>query len=248
MSDFLAFDPNNIEKEVPELIPEGEQIFFIYNMWFGKFNPNPSGARRAGDFSVPLFVKFVHKDTGLFLSRLDNEQREPFNRMLFVKRVGNINTLNKYYKFMKAIGAPEIKATGGVVFHVWRDGKKIFTPHDDPEQPGPLGLPVKLMIVHKEVPVLVPKEGAEKNQWGRYDETDLMPKLDEDGKPIKQIREFIVVDEPEDDSFKSLAESGWPIIIPLTEEEKKLRGQYFKPEEEIQLPDDEIVESPDIEW
>ncbi len=242
MTDFLI-NTGDLGQEVPEIVPEGKQLFIVYNMWFGKFNNNPKGKRRSGDFILPLNVKFMHYETGLFLSRLDNGQPDPWNRMLFIKRLGNIDTRPNYIEFMQKIGVKPREAGGMISFHVKRDGKMVFTPYNDPEFPGPLGLPVKLMVIHKEEPVLVPKEGAEKDRWGRYAREDLVEQRDEDGNVVMKTVAYIQVTQPIDDSYRAKAEAGWPVLYELAEDEKKIRGEYYKPD----VTDEEINAAEDIE-
>lgn len=224
--DPLAYNPEEVGKEQEEIIPDGKQLFTIYNMWFGKIQTNPSGAKRSTDFRIPLNIKFKHEKTGLLLTRLDNGQDEPWNRVLNLQRIGNVDTRAEYHKLMEKIGAPEHKVNGGVAFHIMRDGQRMFTPFDDSEVPGPIGMPVKLNIIHKEVPVMKLKPGAEKNKWGRY-EKDQMEQVVEDGKVVTKIQEYVECTQPADDSWKEKAESGWPVLYDLTAEEKKVRGEYF---------------------
>jgi len=244
MEDKLIYDPTSQEETV-ELIPEGLQLFTIYNLWFGNYNENPKGAKRRTDFSIPIRFKFEHVKTGLFLNRLANGQRAPFNSMLFLKKIGNIDTRQSYYKFMRDIGAPVYKTkTGGEYFHTMKDGKRVFTAYDE-EPKGPIGLPVKLMVIHKEVPVLKAKEGAEKNRWGRYEDSDLIEVIGEDGKPKTKIQEFIKCTEPESDNFEDVVKAGWPVVYELGDDEVDVRGEYFKPEEEdndMNITADEIPE------
>jgi len=117
-----------------------------------------------------------------------------------------------------------------------------FTQHDDKEFPGVLGLPAKLTVIHKEVPVMKAIEGAVKNQYGRYDPKELIETRDEKDKIITQIKEFIVCTTPVDpNDFKQRIESGWPILGTLTVAEKKIRGEYQTKTENI-VTDEEVAE------
>lgn len=260
--DPLAFDPDDFGKEEEEIIPEGEQLFTIYNMFFGKMQMNPKGAKRSTDFRVSIYLKFTHVKSGLLLSRLNNGQDAPWNATVNLQRIGNIDTRPMYRTFMKAINAPVHKDGKIESFHIMRPHPKnssqmvrTFTPFDDSKSPGPLGLPVKLFVIHKEMPVMKLKAGAEKNQWGRYN-SDQLEEVVEDRKVITKIQEFIQCTDPnpeilKQNEFRAKVESGWPITYSLTEKEKKVRGEYFSAKDNIPIDESDATnqEQPeDIKW
>jgi hypothetical protein len=250
--DAVGFDPESLDKDQVEVIPEGKQLFSIYNMWFGRYNGNPRGKRRSTDFSIPFNVQYSHIETGLLITALNNGADDPFNRMLFLKVVGEIDTRGQYYKFMQGIKAPphKVKGMGNAVrYHSMQNGDRVFMPHDDPDNPGPLGLPVKLTIVHKEVPVLTHREGAEKNRYGRYEKEDLIQVID-DGKPVTRVKEFIEVDHPQSDDFVERMMAGWPVISKLTPAEEKQRGEYYIAQAEEEETEQETTKEKDedVDW
>lgn len=237
----IGFNQEEVEGQLgtqEELIPEGKQLFVLYNLWFGKFDSSPRNKRRADDFVWYLFPKFLHVKSGLLLSRLDNGQEGRWATILKIERVGSpqINTLPFFRNFMEAIGAPKIADPNNPnVIRYWdvEDGKPVFRGHDE-EPPGPLGLPLVLNIIHKEVPKLIAKRNPDgsivKETINGFERTVFVQEYDEDKKLVTVKREFIeCTDVPPafEDVFGS-NDLRWPKVYELPEQYKDYRGDYFK--------------------
>jgi hypothetical protein len=224
------------------LIPEGEQLFFLYNMFFNRLNTSPKGKKYPTDFTWGYIMQFSHAETEALMTRLDNGQEGRWASSQKLYQVGNIDNIPVFLQMMKAIGAPyhpddPKKPDGMGAYWIIKDDRATFPPYDA-KPAGPLGLPIMLEVIHKDVPVLAIRPGAVKDQRGNYDDSDYIQKCDsETGKPLTQTREFISCLNPKDhnkwdvNEFKAIIESGFPKILPLPEEHTEKRGPYFVPED-----------------
>jgi hypothetical protein len=231
------------------LIPEGEQLFTLYNMFFSKFNSNPRGKKYRTDFTWSYTMNFEHVASGMMLSRLDNMQEGFWASQQKIYRVGSgsgrIDNMYMFLDMMKKLNAPFHQESGKAddvgTYWVIKDGKAIFPGYDE-EPAGPLGLPVMLNIIHKDVPVLTIRDGAVKNQWGRYENEDYVQKCDETGKPMLQKKEFIACHDPKKheswdiNEFKAKIEFAFPVLFGLPEESQDHRGVYHIFEQDNNKP------------
>lgn len=241
-----GFNPEEEEnRKVEEIIPEGLQLFTLYNLYFGKFDDNPRGKQRSDDYVWWLNIQFTHHETGLLLSRMDNGNFTPddfHNRRwannLKLERVGRLNTHPMFNEFMVGLNAPTIKPDPKypkmISYWVIEGGKAQFRGHDE-EPPGPLGLPVMLNVIHKEVP----KFEAERNSHGEsvketvrgYERTKMIMCRDDKGKIEKITLPFIECTEIPDlqaDLFGA-NDLRWPKVYPFVDDsQKEIRGQYHK--------------------
>lgn len=231
----LTYDPKEFEKraELAEKpLPEGERLFFVNNAWISNWNNSPKGKQYPTDFTARLFIQFKDAETGKLIMRLDNGQEGYFRTNIFLYRVGALTNLDLYNEMMEKINQKKKK-----LYHAIINGEPQFLGYEDD---GILGMPVKLMLVHKVEPVLTVREGAEKNQWGRYDEADLIQKLDENGKPMVKTVEYIACSQPDGEGWEARIRSGFPIILPLTDEEKDLRSEHAKSKSSDDLAAEEL--------
>lgn len=239
---LTGFNPEEEEKRSEQssdgLIPEGKQLFTIYNMWFGKYDASPRGKRRGDDFIWYLFFQFLHVKTGLLLNRLDNGQEGRWASILKLERFGSpqINTLPYFQKFMEAIKAPKITDPNNPnIVRYWdiMDGKAQFNGYDE-DTPGPLGLPLVLNVIHKEVPKMIAKRNPDgsivREVVNGFERTVLVQEYDENGKPLKTVQEFIECNEvpPAFQDVFGANDLRWPVVYELPEQYKDYRGDYYK--------------------
>ena len=204
------------------LIPENKSLFFVNNMWFTNENSNPKGKQYSNDFTIRINIQWIHAETEKLINKLNNNfDYGLLQRSIYLYSVGDIYNLDVYDAMMKQLG---LKSDDGR-YHIIENGKKVFKGH---ENSGPLGMPAILNIVHRIEPVLKAREGAEKNQYGSYDKSDLVQAVDPDTKEeLVRTVEYIDITQPENDSWKAKMRSGFPILGTLTEEQAKLRSEYF---------------------
>jgi hypothetical protein len=89
------------------LIPEeGEQLFFLYNMFFNKLNTSPKGKKYPTDFTWSYVIQFSHAESEALLTRLDNGQEGRWASSQKLYQVGNIDNIPVFLQMMKSINAP----------------------------------------------------------------------------------------------------------------------------------------------
>lgn len=248
---FNAEEEEKKAQDSTEEIPEGIQLFTVNNLYFNKFNPNPSRKKRETDFVWWFKAVFTHHESGLLITRMDNGNfvdDDPHSRnwasVLKLERVDQpqLNTHPQFDEFMTGIGAPKYIPDNSKpkAYRFWSidpNGKAIFTGYNE-DPAGPLGLPVMLKIIHREVPVFEGKRNSKgeilKEDVRGFKRNVLVPSLDEDGRQLKQILPFIECTQIPDgmENLFGANDLRWPKVYELPEEYKDIRGTYHKYEEE----------------
>lgn len=215
-----------------QLIPEGERLCFLYNM-YGR-PKKPRGAKGLYDFQWTLRMTWLDQETGLFIKRLNNGADNPaFNYMVFHKRVGKIDTTPNFVLMMNKLQVKPRKDSAGRNI-LWHHNEKNNQPefrsyHDG----GPMGMPAKLTIEHIQVPVRKLVDDPVKNQYGSYDDDQFYILLDDEGKTITKTVAVIKCDS-----------RGFPILGKLSKEEKELRGTYQEAEQDQAMNDALAADAP----
>lgn len=243
-----TFNPEDekekLENSGDEIIPEGKQLFILNNLYFGKYDANPKGKRRDNDFIWYLYPTFVHHDTGLILRRFDNGNEGTWSTVLKLERVGSpqINTHPMFAEFMEKLDAPKIVPDPAFpksirYWSINERGQAVFNGYDETPA-GPLGLPLVLNVLHKEVGKMEAKRDRDgnvvkqKNQKG-YEYTVLIPSLDpKTGVQLKETKAFIEclpIPENVDPNGFGVNDYRWPKLYDLPEKAKDVRGSYSKP-------------------
>lgn len=218
-----AAEERESSDEEEQLIPEGERLCFLYNMYGTP--KKPKGAKGLYDFQWTLRMTFLDKGTGLFIKRFNNKADNPaFQYMVFHKRVGKIDTTANFVLMMNKLQVKVRKDAAGrnVFWHTNAEtGKPEFRSYHDG---GPMGMPCKLTIEHVQIPVRKLIDGAVKNNYNSYDDDQFYILVDDEGKTMTKAVAMIKVDG-----------RGFPILGKLTKEEKELRGTYQEAEENAAL-------------
>ncbi len=242
MNDF-NYDPEQLKNQTEqvEIVPEGKSLFTIYNFFAKKqIKEVKAKTKRNSNFIIYLNIQYMHKETGIIISSLDNNQEGRWATQLKLQNYDNVDTRLIYHQWMMKLGAPFYKGVDPKNpnmgrFHVFDEAQKMQYKAYDDTPVGPMGLPCKLNILHKEVPSMTQKKdvngdpvtevvkGYEKKVW--------VQSCNEKGEPETRIKEFINCTQPEPefvDQFwsKEFQQSGWPVLYDLTDDEKSYRGEY----------------------
>lgn len=239
MSDqsHLLYNPSEPVKE-DQLIPEGKQLFTLFSAEIGP-RKRPRKIKSAHDFNQKLSLKWEHNESGKILDLMDNNQRYPFNRHIWLKISGAATNLPEFYTLMSALCKPWYQKEdegGNIVGQLFThqvNGQDVLSPYDDEKYSGPLGMPIWLYVVHVKEPVRKLKDGAQKNNFGQYDDEQYEFVLIDDGENKGQIKtrivEKLVATKTEEGlDYVEFVKRGWPTFEKVEPEtpEAEIRGNY----------------------